>query len=651
MAKTYTPCQIKNVAILGHQGVGKTTLLESVLFANKKISSKGKVDSGNTVSDFTKEEKDAKMSIYSTVTSLEVNDTKINFIDTPGFFDFVGEVLAPLAVSSLALITVRARSTVEVGTKRALKFVKDTNKPCAIVVNKVDRDNVDIAKTFAALQETFNGKCVMFNEPNGVGPAFTAVVDKVDSNIDELTEKVANCDDDIMMMFLEGEEIPADLVKSSLSKAIQAGELIPVLFTSAEKNVGVTELVDFLANYAPAACTIPEVDANAPFGALVYKTIVDPFQGRISYALVKGGKLLPNSEAYNVNKQVKVKLGPVGTPNGKDIVPATEVGAGDIAVITKVDALETNETVADVSVNDAYAPVKFPQPVVFFGVRVDNKNDEPKVAEGLKRASLEDLTINVERIPEIKQLIVGCQGGTHIDTILNKIKATYRCQAVTEDARVPYRETIKGSSDVEGKHKKQSGGAGQYGLVKVRFSPSEQEFEFVNSVFGGSVPTNFIPAVEKGLIDACKTGILTGNPVVNIKCDLYDGGYHPVDSNEISFKIAASLAFKAGMEKAKPILLEPILKVTIVVPNEFVGDVMSNISKHRGMVGEFSVEGENQVITADIPQIELSKCVIELKTLTQAQADITHEFLRYAEVPRDTAEKIVADYKASQANN
>ena len=350
------------------------------------------------------------------------------------------------------------------------------------------------------------------------------------------------------------------------------------------------------------------------------------------------------------NKQTKLKLGPIGTPNGKDIVPATEVVAGDIAVITKVDLLETNETVCDLSVSDPYTPIKFPQPVVFFGVRVDNKNDEPKVSEGLKRASLEDLTISVERVPETKQLLVGCQGGTHIDTILNKIKAMYRCQAVTEDAKVPYRETIKGSSDVEGKHKKQSGGAGQYGDVWIRFSPSEQEFEFVNSVFGGSVPTNFIPAVEKGLIDACKTGILTGNPVVNIKCDLYDGGYHPVDSNEISFKIAASLAFKAGMEKAKPILLEPILKMTISVPSEFIGDVMSNISKHRGMVGEFSVDGDNQVITSEIPQIELSGCVVELKTLTQAQADITHEFLRYAEVPRDQAEKIIAEYKASQAN-
>ena len=649
MAKTYTTSQIKNVAILGHQGVGKTSLLESILFANKKVSAKGKVDNGNTASDFTKEEKDAKMSIYSAVCPVEANDCKINFIDTPGFFDFVGEVLAPLSIASVAVVVVRPRN-VEVGTKRAFKFIKDTHKPCIVVVNKMDKDNADPNKTFASLQELFGGKCVMLNEPNGAAGAFTATNDLVDSKIDELTEKVANCDDEIMMKFLEGEDVSAEEVKADLPKAIAMSELVPVLFTSAEKNVGVNELVDFITKYAPSADTIEEVDASKPAGALVYKTIVDPFQGRISYALVKGGKLTPNTDMYNANKQTKLKLGPIGTPNGKDIVPATEVVAGDIAIITKVDLLETNETICDLSVSEAYSPIRFPQPVVFFGVRVDNKNDEPKVSEGLKRASLEDLTISVERVPETKQLLVGCQGGTHIDTILNKIKAMYKCQAVTEDAKVPYRETIKGTSDVEGKHKKQSGGAGQYGDVWIRFSPSEQEFEFVNSVFGGSVPTNFIPAVEKGLIDACKTGILTGNPVVNIKCDLYDGGYHPVDSNEISFKIAASLAFKAGMEKAKPILLEPILKMTISVPSEFIGDVMSNISKHRGMVGEFSVEGDNQVITSEIPQIELSGCVVELKTLTQAQADITHEFLRYAEVPRDQAEKIIAEYKASQAN-
>ena len=646
----YTPSQIKNVAILGHQGVGKTSLLESILFATKKISNKGKVDNGNTLSDFTREEKDAKMSIYSSVCSLEKDNKKINLLDTPGFFDFVGEVLAPLAVSSLALIVVRP-GDVEVGTKRAIKFMKDTNKPCAVVVNELDKENSDYTKTFDALNAALQGKCVMFNEPDGNASKFSAVADKVDDSMDLLTEKVANCDDDIMMMFLEGEDIPADMVKENLSKAIAARELVPVLFTSAEKNIGINELVNFLLTYAPGADTIDELDATAATKALVYKTIVDPFQGRLSYVLVKGGKLLPNSDLVDVNKQIKVKLGPVSYPQGKDLVPATEVVAGDIAVITKVDQLETNETVGDASVASPLKGIKFPQPVVFFGVRVDNKNDEPKVAEGLKRASLEDLTISVERNQETKQLVVGCQGGNHLDAILNKIKSLYKCQATTEDAKVPYRETIKGTSDVEGKHKKQSGGAGQFGDVFIRFSPSDKEFEFVNSVFGGSVPTNFIPAVEKGLIEACKTGILTGNPVVNIKCDLYYGKYHPVDSNEISFKIAASLAFKAGMEQAKPVLLEPVLKVTITVPSEFIGDVTSNISKHRGLPTEFSVDGDNQVIICEIPQIELSKCVVELKTLTQAQADISHEFLRYAEVPHEQAEKIIAEYKASQANN
>jgi len=650
MAKTYQSSQIKNVSILGHQGAGKTSLLESILFTTKKIGVKGKIDNGNTVSDYTKEEKDSKMSIYSAATSVEVADNKINFLDTPGFFDFVGEVLAPLSVSSVALVVVRP-GDIEVGAKRAYKFVKENNKPCIVVVNRVDKENVEIDKTFDALNGLFGGKCVKMNLPNGTSDKFTAVVDNIENSYDELVEKVANCDDDVMMKFLEGEMPELEEVKGGLGKAIAAGELVPVLFTSAEKNVGVEELVNFIATYAPAVDTIKDIDANKQVAVQVYKTIVDPFQGRISYVIVKQGKLVANADLYNASKQVKVKVGAIGTPNGKEIVPATEVVAGDLAIITKVDAIDTQDTICDPSIDVKFDAVKFPQPVVFFGVRVDNKNDEPKVAEGLKRSAIEDLTISVERNQETKQLVVGGQGGTHIDTILNKIKAMYKCQALTEEAKVPYRETIKGSSDVEGKHKKQSGGAGQYGDVWIRFSPSEQEFEFVNSVFGGSVPTNFIPAVEKGLVEACKTGILTGNPVVNIKCDLYDGGYHPVDSNEISFKIAASLAFKAGMEKAKPILLEPILKIVITVPNEFVGDVMSNISKHRGLVGEFSVNGDNQVISAEIPQIELSKCVVELKTLTQAQADVSHEFLRYAEVPRETAEKIIAEYKASQAKD
>ena len=648
MGKIYSTDSVKNVVVLGHQGVGKTSLVESLLFAGKKISAKGKIESGNTVSDNTKEEKDSKLSIYASVCPIETASNKINFLDTPGFFDFVGEVLAPLDVASGALLVVRGSKGVEVGTKRAFKFLNDRKIPTVIVAAGMDKDNADSHKLFASLGE-ISKKVVEFNRPDATGAAITKVNDLFEENLLDIAEKVANVDDELMMQLLEGEDFSADAVKASLKKAIAAGEIIPVLYTSYEKMVGINELLAFIDEFVPSAKDFGKVDESKPFSAFVFKTIVDPFQGKMSYVQVRSGKLAANADLYNVTKQSKDKAGAIFTPFGKDLIPAEAIGAGDIAVITKTNTLDTCDTIADNDGFEQYPAIAFPQPTVYFGIVIPNKNDEPKVSEGLKRAALEDLTIDVNRNVETKQLVVGCQGSTHVETILNKIKANFKCVASTEPAKVPYRETIKGEADVEGKHKKQSGGAGQYGDVWIRFSPSDKEFEFVNSVFGGSVPTNFIPAVEKGLIEACKSGVLTGSPVVNIKCDLYDGGYHPVDSNEISFKLAANIAFKAAMEKAKPVLLEPILQVTIKVPNEFVGDVMSNISKNRGVVGEFSVDGDVQIVTAELPQIELSNFAMDLKTLTQAQAELTHSFLKYAEVPHDQAEKVIAEYKRSQA--
>lgn len=647
MAKVYSATNVKNIVVVGHQGVGKTSLVEALLVANKKIASKGKIENCNTVSDYTKEEKDAKLSIYSTVCPVETESNKINFIDTPGFFDFVGEVLAPLEVASGAIVTLRGSKGIEVGTKRALKFLKDRKVPFMIAITRMDRDSANHEKIFDSLS-FLNGKAIFMNMPDHDGSSISSIKDLFDENFAEITEKVANCDDELMMKYLEGEEISHDDVKAVLKKAIISGDLIPVLFTSYEKMVGINELLEFIDKYMPSTADYGKIDESKPLSAFVYKSIVDPFQGKMSLVQVRSGKLVGNIDIYNATKQVKDKIGPIYTPFGKDLVPATEVGCGDIALISKVNTIDTNDTICAVDYDITYPKIVLPQPTVYYGIVIPNKNDEPKVAEGLKRAAMEDLTIDVKRNVETKQLVVGCQGNTHIDTILNKIKANYKCIASTEPAKVPYRETIKGTADVEGKHKKQSGGAGQYGDVWIRFSPSDKEFEFVNSVFGGSVPTNYIPAVEKGLIEACKSGVLTGSPVVNIKCDLYDGGYHPVDSNEISFKLAANIAFKAAMEKAKPVLLEPILQITIKVPNEFVGDVMSNISKNRGMVGEFTVEGDMQIVTAELPQIELSNFATDLKTLTQAQAELTHSFLKYAEVPHDQAEKVIAAYKKSQ---
>jgi translation elongation factor G len=672
MGKVYSPSNIKNIALLGHQGVGKTSLIESLLYVTNKINKKGHITEGTTISDYTKEEKKARISIYSTVVPVELESIKFNMLDTPGFFDYVGEVRASLSVASCAILIVDATKGVEVGTKKSWKRIQRYHLPAIILVNKTEKENANFDKVVGQLQEMMGNNAVPLVCPHGIASTFDGVIDvlnkevsiyndgkvtsttstdQVDLQHAHLVEQIATHDDALTEKYLMEEEITQDELKEGLKHAVCSGHLYPILACSIRHNIGISKLLEVMEKYLPSADTrvVKEVavDPNAPFSAQVFKTIVDPFVGKISYVIVRSGKLKRDLTIFNSTKQVKDKLGLVYTPFGKELNETTELVAGDIGVVTKVSSLETNDTFCDPNHEVVFDPIRFPQPIVYYGITVANKNDDAKVGEGLKKAAQEDLTISFERNPETKQLVVGCQGQMHIDTIIDKIKNTYNVSCSTEEAKVPYRETIKGFADVEGRHKKQSGGAGQYGVVKIKFEPSDKDFEFVNDVFGGAVPTNFIPAVEKGLIDSLKTGVLTGNPVIGIKATLYDGSYHPVDSNELSFKIAANLAFKEGCKKAKPVLLEPILDVSITVPSDFVGDVMSSVSKYRGTVGEMESVDDEQIIRASIPQVEFTKCVIELKTLTQAQAQFTSKFARYAEVPMMTAEKIIAAYKAT----
>ena len=593
-------------------------------------------------------------------------------LDTPGFFDYVGEVRASLSVASCAILIVDATKGVEVGTKKSWKRIQRYHLPAIILVNKTEKENANFDKVVGQLQEMMGNNAVPLVCPHGIASTFDGVIDvlnkevsiyndgkvtsttstdQVDLQHAHLVEQIATHDDALTEKYLMEEEITQDELKEGLKHAVCSGHLYPILACSIRHNIGISKLLEVMEKYLPSADTRVvkdvAVDPNAPFSAQVFKTIVDPFVGKISYVIVRSGKLKRDLTIFNSTKQVKDKLGLVYTPFGKELNETTELVAGDIGVVTKVSSLETNDTFCDPNHEVVFDPIRFPQPIVYYGITVANKNDDAKVGEGLKKAAQEDLTISFERNPETKQLVVGCQGQMHIDTIIDKIKNTYNVSCSTEEAKVPYRETIKGFADVEGRHKKQSGGAGQYGVVKIKFEPSDKDFEFVNDVFGGAVPTNFIPAVEKGLIDSLKTGVLTGNPVIGIKATLYDGSYHPVDSNELSFKIAANLAFKEGCKKAKPVLLEPILDVSITVPSDFVGDVMSSVSKYRGTVGEMESVDDEQIIRASIPQVEFTKCVIELKTLTQAQAQFTSKFARYAEVPMMTAEKIIAAYKAT----
>ena len=672
MGKVYSPSNIKNIALLGHQGVGKTSLIESLLYVTNKINKKGHITEGTTISDYTKEEKKARISIYSTVVPVELESIKFNMLDTPGFFDYVGEVRASLSVASCAILIVDATKGVEVGTKKSWKRIQRYHLPAIILVNKTEKENANFDKVVGQLQEMMGNNAVPLVCPHGIASTFDGVIDvlnkevsiyndgkvtsttstdQVDLQHAHLVEQIATHDDALTEKYLMEEEITQDELKEGLKHAVCSGHLYPILACSIRHNIGISKLLEVMEKYLPSADTRVvkdvAVDPNAPFSAQVFKTIVDPFVGKISYVIVRSGKLKRDLTIFNSTKQVKDKLGLVYTPFGKELNETTELVAGDIGVVTKVSSLETNDTFCDPNHEVVFDPIRFPQPIVYYGITVANKNDDAKVGEGLKKVAQEDLTISFERNPETKQLVVGCQGQMHIDTIIDKIKNTYNVSCSTEEAKVPYRETIKGFADVEGRHKKQSGGAGQYGVVKIKFEPSDKDFEFVNDVFGGAVPTNFIPAVEKGLIDSLKTGVLTGNPVIGIKATLYDGSYHPVDSNELSFKIAANLAFKEGCKKAKPVLLEPILDVSITVPSDFVGDVMSSVSKYRGTVGEMESVDDEQIIRASIPQVEFTKCVIELKTLTQAQAQFTSKFARYAEVPMMTAEKIIAAYKAT----
>lgn len=672
MGKVYSPSNIKNIALLGHQGVGKTSLIESLLYVTNKINKKGHITEGTTISDYTKEEKKARISIYSTVVPVELESIKFNMLDTPGFFDYVGEVRTSLSVASCAILIVDATKGVEVGTKKSWKRIQRYHLPAIILVNKTEKENANFDKVVGQLQEMMGNNAVPLVCPHGIASTFDGVIDvlnkevsiyndgkvtsttstdQVDLQHAHLVEQIATHDDALTEKYLMEEEITQDELKEGLKHAVCSGHLYPILACSIRHNIGISKLLEVMEKYLPSADTRVvkdvAVDPNAPFSAQVFKTIVDPFVGKISYVIVRSGKLKRDLTIFNSTKQVKDKLGLVYTPFGKELNETTELVAGDIGVVTKVSSLETNDTFCDPNHEVVFDPIRFPQPIVYYGITVANKNDDAKVGEGLKKAAQEDLTISFERNPETKQLVVGCQGQMHIDTIIDKIKNTYNVSCSTEEAKVPYRETIKGFADVEGRHKKQSGGAGQYGVVKIKFEPSDKDFEFVNDVFGGAVPTNFIPAVEKGLIDSLKTGVLTGNPVIGIKATLYDGSYHPVDSNELSFKIAANLAFKEGCKKAKPVLLEPILDVSITVPSDFVGDVMSSVSKYRGTVGEMESVDDEQIIRASIPQVEFTKCVIELKTLTQAQAQFTSKFARYAEVPMMTAEKIIAAYKAT----
>lgn len=672
--KTYNTDQIRNVALLGHSNCGKTSLMEALLFSTNVINRMGKVEDGNTVSDFDKEEKDRQVSISTSIIPVEYDNTKINFLDTPGYFDFVGEVYGALRVASSAVIVVDASSGVEVGTEKAWKYAEQKNLPRVILVNKMDKENIKFDELLESLRETFGKKVVPFAIPLGKGDNHDGYMDilerqcyinskPVDTLPDTaekaekfraiLMESVAETDEEMLEKFFEGEEFTDEEINSGLKKAVLSGELVPVVLGAATKGLGPNLLMKVIKEYMPTEQDAENVkpDSSAPLSAFVFKTIVDPFVGKITLFKVMSGTMKKDTDIYNAKSQETERIGSVFFLRGKDQVEASEIKAGDIGATSKLQYFNTGDTISLKTNPVEYDGIDFPKPCYFMAVSAKTKDNDEKVGLGLHKLNEEDPTFTIERNAETKEQVIGGQGNIQLEVIASKLRNNFKVEVNLTPPKVAYRETIKGRSDVQGKHKKQSGGAGQYGDVHIRFEPSVEEFVFSEEIFGGSVPRNFIPAVEKGLRDCLDKGVLAGCKVVGVKATLYDGSYHDVDSNEMAFKIAASLAFKKGMMEAKPILLEPIAKVEISIPDEYLGDIMGDMNKRRGRILGMEQQADgSQLVMAEAPMAEMYTYAIELKSMTQARGSFTMEFLRYDEMPSNMSEKVITDYKAKSEN-
>lgn len=641
--KGYSSDKIRNVVLLGHGGCGKTTFLEAALLATKVINRLGKVEDGNTVSDYDKMEIEKKYSVNTTMVPVEYNGYKYNFLDTPGFFDFVGEVDSAMSTVSAAIIMVDASEGIQVGTEKAWELCSETDTPKFMVLTKIDKDSVDCDKLVEQLREKFGNSVV------------------TDDDEDALREAVAGTDEALMEKFFNDEPFTDEEFTNGLMDGIANGDVVPIIKASSFTGEGIDEVLRSIARYVPTPSKhAPYIgknsknedvevitDVSADPVMYVYKTIADPFMGKISYAKVLSGTVKLGQELYNPRSQKSEKLGSMFFVRGKQQENATEVPAGDMVALAKLQHTKTGDTLCLKAKAVTMPGINFPKPNYFVAVEPAEKKDEEKMAQGLHKLMEEDPSFVLERNVETHQSLLGGQGDIQIGIIRAKLKERYGVSVKVIPQKIAYRETIKGSSDVQGKHKKQSGGAGQYGDVWIRFSPSQQNFEFSEELFGGSIPKNYVPAVEKGLLECMDKGPLAGCKVQNVKAVLYDGSYHDVDSNEVSFKIAASLAFKKGIVAANPCLLEPIMKLEITVPEKYTGDVMGDMNKRRGRIlGMEPTDNGKTKLLAEAPQSELFDYAIVLRAMTQARGTFTVEFSKYEELPAHLAEKVIEAHKA-----
>jgi elongation factor G len=679
--KVYSAEHIRNVALISHVGAGKTSLIDAALYDSGAVTRQGKVDEGSSMADYEPDELKRRMSLHTKVLPVEWKDTKINLIDTPGYADFVGEVKAGLRVADAALIVVTAEKGVEVGTELTWQYADERKLPRMVLVNKLDRENTSFEQALDSLRSQFGVKVVPLQIPIGEQAGFKGVVDLVTqkgytfeggnkvqevpipaeiqatlgSFREQLIESAVESDDAIMEKFLEGEELSDEEILSVVKKGIRSGELIPVLCGSASKNIGVQTLLDALVDYLPSAAeSVPE-DAQS-FGntlsLLVFKTAAAQV-GTISTFRVYSGTLKSDTHAVNLRTRTDERLSQLVTPRGKNQETATEIPAGDFGAIAKLTNTHTNDTLSTNKDAESLEPVSFPPSCYTIAVTPKSQADLDKMGNALARALEEDRTLQMSRDPETAEVHLSGMGEAHLQIILEGVKRKFNVDLEAHEPRISYRETIRKKARANGRHKRQSGGHGQFGDVWLEIEPlpmgSEESFVFEDKIVGGVVPGQFIPGVEKGVRESLKRGFISGNPMVNVKVALVDGKYHPVDSSAQSFEVAASLGMQEAVPQAGPTILEPVMTVSIVIPESNMGDVMSDINTKRGRVlGMAPMENGQQQITAHVPQAEMLHYATDLRSITQGRGSFSMEFYEYEEVPSNIQQEIMASHKKRQ---
>jgi elongation factor G len=691
--KVYDAPNVRNVALVGHGGSGKTSLAAALLFDAGAVNRLGRVEEGTTVTDFDPDEVERRISLQAASAFVEWKKAKINLIDTPGYANFLSEARAGLRVADAAVVVVDAVAGVEVQTEKVWEIAAEFSLARLLVVHKMDRENASFQRTLERIHAAFGRAAVPVAVPIGEEKAFRGVVDLVSGKAhvygddtsgklqatdvpaaqegeakswrEKLVEMVAESNEELMEEFFEKGTLDQEQLAKGLRAAVAAGRVFPVLPASSLANVGVHALLDAIVDVAPSPADRGEVKgtdpttraeaarrpaADAPFSAFVWKTIVDPHAGRISLFRVYSGTLKSDSAVHNTSRDSAERVGSLVLLQGKTQTPIPEVQAGDLGAVAKLKDTQTGDTLADRASPIVYPPVVFPEPATTFAIEPKTRGDEDKISMALQRLQEEDPVLRVSRDSQTKEMLISGMGQLHVEVVVGRLRKRYKVEVNLRKPKIPYRETIKGSAEAHGRHKKQTGGHGQFGDCRIRIKPLPrgEDFKFVDDIFGGSIPKNFIPAVEKGIQEARMKGYLAGYPMVDFQVELYDGQYHDVDSSEMSFKIAGSLAFKDGIPKCRPTLLEPIMKVEIAVPDEYAGAVMGDLSSRRGRPQGMEPKGSLQLIRAEVPLAEMLSYDAELTSMTGGRGSYHMEMDHYDEVPGHLQEKIIAAAKAER---